>query len=323
MKTLAKLLFLTSVFLFISQVSFSQSFLDRVKQKTKEKIEQRIDEKVDKEIDKGLDKVENSIDSIAGTGESSDDASTSAKQNRMSKMLQGMGMSGDPVPVEDSYKFTQLVQMQIEMYDNEEKKSNNGEFITHLNPNSNSLAYEVVSNDIGDNEQGIFIIDTKNKAIILLNDKDGEKTGMVYGMGSFMESIPSYEDAKDVDPDLDDDAQLLNANVTKTGKTKNIAGYKCQQYVYNTDETESEFWITDELKTSSNDFFSTLFKTSAFTNGMGYGYVMESVNKDITTGNKSSMKVTKVDNHSNKNFNLSSFQITNLGSFQMPSDKED
>ena len=77
-------------------------------------------------------------------------------------------MSGEPVPVEDSYSFTELVQMHIESFDNSESKTSGGEFITHLNPEAQSMAYEVLSSDIGDKEQGLFIIDSKNKAIILL-----------------------------------------------------------------------------------------------------------------------------------------------------------
>ena len=213
--------------------------------------------------------------------------------------------------------------MNLEMYDNSEQKTSHGEFITHLNPNSQSLAYEVVSNDIGDTEQGLFIIDSENKAIILLNDKDGEKTGIVYGMGTFFEDLGELEETEETSDEEIPYNVFTSPYVTKTGKTKNIAGYKCEQYFYNTDETESEFWITDALKTSSRDFFRSLFKTSAYTNGMGRGYVMESHTKDRVSGDKSIMKVTKVDKNSAKNFDLSAYQITNLGTFNMPSGTEE
>lgn len=324
MKPLSKSIFLVTISLFGVQIACGQSFLDRVKQKTKEKMEQRLDEKLDKELDKGLDKIENSIDSMANGNVEDETVQTRDQimQNRMDKMMKGLGMSGEPVPVENSYSFNQLIQMQIEMYDNSEKKTSHGEFITHLNPSTANLAYEVVSTDFGDSEQGFFIIDTKNKAIVLLNDKEGKKTGIVYGMGTFMDDMKNYESEDTEDAEVPD-VGLLNPNLSKTGKTKTIAGFKCQQYLYNDDDTESEFWITDELETDTRDFFSTLFKTSVYTNGMGYGYVMESASKDKTTGNRSSMKVTKVDRHSNASFNLSSYEITNLGTFKMPSGVEE
>jgi len=325
MKSHVKILLLASIALFISETAFSQSFLDRVKQKAKDKIENRLDEKVDNEIDKGLDKVENSIDSLGNTKSGADEeiSREAAMQNRMNSMLKGMGMSGDPVPIENNYSFNKLVQMHIEMYDSEENKTSNGDFITHLSRDNGSMAYEVISKDYGDNDQGLFIIDSKNKAMILLNNKGDEKTGVVYGLGTFFEDIENIESDDQHSGEDIYDVEFQHPDIKKTGKTKSIAGYKCQQYLYNTDDVDSEFWITDELKTSDRDFFSTLFKTSAMTYGMGYGYVMESTSKDKATGNTSKMQVTKVDNNASSTFNLSNYQITNLGTFQMPSQTED
>ncbi|HPF51919.1 MAG TPA: DUF4412 domain-containing protein [Draconibacterium sp.] len=324
MNSQIKIILLAIIAMLISEVAFSQSFLDRVKQKAKDKIEKRLDDKVDQEIDKSLDKVENSIDSLGNTGSDTDAGISreAAMQNRMNSMLKGMGMSGEPVPIENSYSFSKLVQMHIEMYDSEENKTSNGEFITRLNPDKGSLAYEVVSDDRGGNDQGLFIIDTKNKAMILLSDKDGEKTGVVYGLGTFFEDVKNTDDGDYQTDETIEDVEFLHPDIKKTGKTKNIAGYKCEQYLYNTDDVDSEFWITDELKTSDRDFFSTLFKTSVMTYGMGYGYVMESTSKDKATGSTSKMQVTKVDNNASSTFNLSNYQITNLGTFQMPAGNE-
>ena len=321
MKPIIKLSLILSLIMLSVNISNAQSFLDRVKKKAKEKIEERVDEKVDEEIDKGFDKLENSIDSMTNNeteNSESTDIGQSAMQGRMSSLMGNMGMSGEPVPVEDKYIFKQLVQMHIEMYDSEENQTSNGEFITHLNPETGNLAYEIVSDDFGDNDQGLFIIDTKNKAMIMLNNKDGEKTGIVYGMGTFFEDIQDVEMDDEYEDEDMPNMEYLHPEIKKTGKTKNISGYKCEQFVYDTEEVESEFWITDELKTSDRDFFSTLFKTSAVTHGMGYGYVMESITKDKETGSVNKMQVTRVDKSAKSSFELSAFEITNLGTFSMP-----
>ncbi len=325
MKSILKVTLVTFLAFFIVQTANGQRFIEKLKRKAQEKIEQRVDEKVDKELDKNLDKLENSLDSL-GNDQSGDEEGgwgEAAMQNRMNAMMKGFGMSGEPVPVENSYTFNQLVQMHIETYDNETKETHNGEFITYLNASTGNLAYKVVSDDMDDNNQGLFIIDSKNKAIIMLNDKEGEKTGLVYGFGSFFEDMDDYEtDEMETDEELPD-MTVFNPDVKKTGKTKKIAGYECEEYTYNTEEEESEFWISKELKTSERDFFGTLFKTSALTNGMGYGYVMESNSKDKLTGDIDKMQVTRVDNNTHSTFGLSSYQITNLGTFQMPAEQEE
>lgn len=324
MKTTAKFAFLFSLLVLLTQLAYGQNFLDRMKEKANKKIEKRLEEKMDKELDKQLDKVENSIDSLsegndASGGEMSDE---DRLQARMQSMMKGLGMSGEPVPVETHYRFTQQITMLVESFDKSQEKSSSGEFITHLNPGAQNMAYEVVSGDIGSSEQGIFIIDSKNKAIILLNDNEEEKSGIVYGMGTFFEDIGEMEFENVEDEEMPDNI-FSHPNVNKTGKTKSIAGYKCEQYTYTDDETESEFWITKELNTSSADFFGSLFKTSLYTNGMGWGYVMESISKDKRTGDENSMRVTKVDRNSRRSFDLTSYQITNLGSFSMPAQPEE
>lgn len=325
MKSHIRILILVGASLFISNSAFSQSLLNRIKQKTKDKLEKRLEDKVDEGIDKSLDNLENSVDSMVSSEDSGTDPRVSQEeknQQRMNRMMKGLGLSGEPVPHEDSYTFDEAVEMHIESYDSNEKQTTNGNFITYLNPSSGDLAYKMISGNVGENEQGMFIIDTKNKAVILLNDKDGEKTGLIYGMGTF------FEDMKDsINENMENEEMpenmLDSPYVTKTGKTKNIAGYKCEQYLYNTEGEESEIWITDELKTSSKDFFSTIFKASVYMNGMGYGYVMESSYKDKTNGDTSFMQVTRVDKNSKETFDLSSYQITNLGSFQMPAGEDE
>jgi hypothetical protein len=108
----------------------------------------------------------------------------------------------------------------------------------------------------------------------------------------------------------------------KTGRTKNIAGYKCEEYTFNDEETESEVWITTDLKMNTQDFFSTLFKTSLYSQGIPWGYMMEATTRQKNSGEKSFMQVTRVDQNSNTRFVLADYKVTNLGSFQVPVSEE-
>ena len=277
---------------------------------------------MDEKIDESLDKIEDSLEKDE-EGESSDNSSSN-REDRMMGILKGMGISGEPVPVANNYKFDYKIQMHIESYDKKGKQESTGEFITHLNPENKSMAYEFVSGDMAKDGQGKFIIDAENGAMIMLNDDDkGEKTGIVYGIGSFMQSIGETY----IDEELEDSPEtyLANPNVKKTGKTKNIAGYKCEEYVYTDEEerTESHIWITKDLKMNTQDFFSTLFKTSLYSHGMGWGYMMEATTESLDSDEKTMMQVTDVDNNSNVTFSLNDYQVTNLGSFTMPVTEEE
>ena len=145
-------------------------------------------------------------------------------------------MSGEPVPVADSYSFNQLIEMRVESFNKSGKKKSEGDFITHLSSDSKSLAYQVVSGDMGQAGQGMFIIDSENGAAIILNDEKGEKTGIVYGMGALFSSLGQTINEEEI-PETQEE-YLANPNVKKTGRTKTIAGYKCEEYKYE-DENSS------------------------------------------------------------------------------------
>jgi len=320
MKSLTRII-LAFLFSFgIIQVASAQKFLDKLKDKAQKKLEQRVEDKVDKKMDESLDKVEESISSDE-KGENNGSSSIEKKQQAyMQNLLKGAGLSGTPVPYNTSYSFPYLIQMHIETYNKEEDKLSKGEFLTLLDPKTKNISYEAISGDVTENNTGQFIIDSENGAMIILNIE--EKTGIVYGISSFFESIGESYEENETDTESTED-YVLNSNIKKTGKTKTIAGYKCDQYVYNDEEADAEVWITDEVKVSTQDFFSTLFKTSLYANGlMADGYVMESKSTDKETGDTSFMTVTKVETNSNKKIAFTDYQITNLGSFTIPQ-KED
>ena len=323
MKTFLRITLLTVFALALIQPANGQRILKKLREKVEERVEKKVEEKaeekVDEAIDKQLDKLEEALEENADSSRPSTDEE---RRQRMQNIMKGIGMSGEPVPVADNYKFDHMIQMHVESYGTDGNKESEGEFITHLSPDSKSMAYQMISGDIGDPGQGMFIMDAENGATIILSEEDGEKTGIVYGLGTFFQTMGEDLEAE-ADLDETPESYLANPNVKKTGRTKNIAGYKCEEYKYSDETSESNIWITKDLKMSTRDFFSTLFKTSLYSHGIPWGYMMEVTTNDKETGEKSFMQVTKVDDNTNKMFSLSDYEITNLGSFSIPMEEKE
>ncbi len=303
--------------LFIMQPVQSQKLLKKITKKVNQKAEERLEKKLDKEIDKGLDKLEDELDK--NSAEESTEESVSSDNLRLQRMMNKIGISTTPVPINENYSFDHLIQMHIEEYDKKGNKTSEGEFITHLDSDSKCMAYQAIDGDMASKNQGLFILDIENEATIILSEENGEKKGIVYGIKGFMETMGESYEVEELEDTPE--AYLANPNVKKTGRTKNIAGYKCEEFVYSDENSESNIWITQDLKMKTNDFFSTVFKTSVYSHGIPWGYMMETTTLEKSNGEKSTMQVTKVDTNSNTKFSIGDYQITNLGSFQPPAEE--
>lgn len=99
--------------------------------------------------------------------------------------------------------------------------------------------------------QGISsIIDSKNGVMILLNNK--EKTATVMST-KMMEAVMSQQQMNQGDQP--------QAKVTKTGRTKTILGYKCEEYLIESDK-KTEVWIAKDAGIDVSKTFANMNKTS-------------------------------------------------------------
>jgi len=325
MKNLIRMGLIVSFSFFIAQSIAAQGLLKGIKNKAQDKIEQRIEQRandeVDKQIDKQLDKAEEALFPEDKNNDSS--MVSNRKKNddeRLMSMMKRMGVGGEPVPIADSYNFNNLVEMHIESFDGSGKKISEGEFITHLSSNSKSMAYEFVSGDMAEPGMGMIIVDAENNATIILSEEKGQKTALVTGLGTVFESL-AEEDLEELDYTETPETYLANPNVEKTGRSKTIAGFKCDEYKYTDESNVSNIWITQDIKMNTRDFFSTLFKTSLYTHGMAWGYMMEATTVNKENGEKSYMTVTRVDKNANRKVVMGEYQVTNLGSFAPTEEK--
>ena len=169
MKTLLRLGFLVFVAIAITQPVHGHRFLKKLKEKVEERIEESVEKKEEEKVNEAIDEQINKVEeSRTGTSEEDSDNSSVQREERMQNMLKGFGISGDPVPYEDNYRFDHLIQMHVESFDKNGKKEGDGEFITHFNMDAKSMAYEMISGNMSRQGEGTIIIDTENGALIML-----------------------------------------------------------------------------------------------------------------------------------------------------------
>ena len=276
MKRILVLLSIAAI-LFSFQDVQSQSLRDRVKKAVfKEPVEVKSEED-------------------SATDMETDDPIESSSTNFTNRvMMNAMGLSGN-VEHETEYSFDAHIQMEISEYKKNGKLDKQMLYDSYVHKEDADYAMEFSD----DESKSIMIFDTKNSAMLILTNSDGEKTGFATTIDpeTMAEEAEAYEEE---DSGVDSDP----FNYKKTGKTKNILGYSCDEYLMEDEATEVRMWVSEKLGKemrkewlNNKQTFGAMFSSAYALNGM----VMEYDFLDKEDGDKMVMQVTKIDlNHTHK-----------------------
>ncbi len=316
--------------LFISVDVWGQGLLERAAkratQRLESKTEERLNQKVDRSIDKSLDEVESSLknedsstrpSSRSNTDERNSDAQVQGIESLMSKF----GLGGEPIKHEDVYTFQSVLRINIQNYKGSGELATDGEFVTYLPNHNNYMAYEFVSGDLqsqgAGQGKGTIIIDTKNQSSVILTSDDDNKSGLVYNLNSWNNLTNIEEEYSYAGDDKEGYSEYSGNGFKKTGRTKKILGYNCEEWKFTENEGESKMWITKGLKADSRHFLSSVFNSVPTAYGYPEGFVMESEFVDFDSGEKNIMQVTEINNNAKVIFDLAQYEIINFGSIDM------
>jgi hypothetical protein len=141
----------------------------------------------------------------------------------------------------EEYSFTSRLFMQTETYDKNEVVKM--DMYMYFSANSPTMGMETKSiTDEGGNSvpfTSVMVMDGENKCLIALTDMNGTKMGVISSINdSLAQNQNNGKQAKNNMP----------ANFKKTGNTKVIAGYKCDEYTYTdaNDKSSGKVWFTKE-----------------------------------------------------------------------------
>ena len=274
MKQILLILTLTAM-IFSFQDARAQSLRDRVKNKIfKEPVE-----------------VKAKNDSMTVV-EIEDPTESSSARFSNEAMMGALGLT-DNVPHEEVYNFDAYIQMEISTY---KKNGNLDEQMLYDNyVHKEAADYAMVFKDKDNNSTIVF--DTKNNAMLILSESDGEKTGFATSVDPEAMADLAEEYAEEEEVDMDSYKPM------KTGKTKDILGYKCEEYLVEDEDAEIHMWVSEELGKeiqkewmANQQTFGAMFVHAYAMNGMVLEYDL--IEKD---GGKTIMEVKKIDmNHSHE-----------------------
>jgi len=217
--------------------------------------------------------------------------------------LDALGMTGN-VDYESTYNFDAYIQMEMTEYKKNGDVDEQMLYDSYVHKNNADYAMEFNNDDA----RSTIIFDSKNKAMLILTDSDGEKTG-------FATSIDPEAIAQDIIAE-EEDQNAEPINFSKTGKTKTILGYSCDEYLVEEDSGEAHIWLSEKLGKevrkewmTNKQTFGAVFAQAYALNGMVLEYDLFDKNgrKDMM------MQVTKIDLNHNFKVDTDGYTVMSMG----------
>jgi hypothetical protein len=208
-------------------------------------IRRAINKQIDHKIDSSLEK--NAQDQKDKNAQQENQGDESEARENPPPRNKNIGLFGGKIDIihKDDYDFTGRIYMQMETYD--KKDVVKSDFYTYFNEKNMDTGVDLSTADPNDNSKMIttsFIIDHDNRAFMSLFGGD-TKIGTI-------SALPS-------DSALAAQVKTTGENkkqpvVTKTGRSRAIAGYPCDEYkVVDPDVSGYAFvWMTKEFKVKSD-----------------------------------------------------------------------
>lgn len=308
-----RIFIITLTLIMLSVTSLEAQILDRTENRAKQKANNRVDQKIDKGIDKGLDAIEGlfgkknkKADRDEGDAESTVNNDDQTPPARTNPGIFGL-MSGS-VDVKDSYTFDSNVLLDIKTYDKKGKEESSNKMTMYFSKDEPHFGMEM-------HEQGtdaFILYDIEKYQMVTLMNQDGQNIGMAMQLNpeNFQDA-----DSKDVKTDV---------RFEKTGNTKTISGYHCEEYkVIDPEEknTDTYMWTTDETDANWIEMMADMMATNkkmsqelVLPDAYPDGAIIQVINQDKNNGEKMVTTVEEINPNATKTISTKEYQMMALPS---------
>jgi hypothetical protein len=203
-------------------------------------VDNKIDTAVNKEVIKERDK---QVEAAKNQAEQDGTDQNAGQEKKGGKGFNLGGLMGGKVTSKynESYSFNSRMFMQMEMYDKKDvTKMDYYIYFSETTPTAGFESKMLAKSDDGEQVTvtSSYVFDGENKSFIIMTDMGNMKMGII-------SEVPD-ETATQGQPA----EKVQKGTVTKTGNTRVIAGYKCDEYQYKDNESKNygKLWVTKDLK---------------------------------------------------------------------------
>ncbi|MCK4922388.1 MAG: DUF4412 domain-containing protein [Bacteroidales bacterium] len=298
----------------------------RAGQKSDEKVTEEVNEEVDTGVEKVFNKFfgedetetlesakssETDVESDTSDGENNSfqpaSSESSSSDVRANAMMKAMGINTTSVDVKENYNYSGNILMTVQSWDDEGKPEDEIQYKTFMTKDNSGFAMEF--GDEGE-EESTMIFDYKDEKMIILSDDGDTKSGMVTAYSGLAEQMSDAEEDSEYNDNTD--YSSYRQNLKKTGKSKKIAGYKCDEYIYDDEESHIVMWMTDQLPA---DLMANMFNANVMAgSSMGFygGFTMEMDQQSKNSKDRTYMLVNEVNENQSTSISTKGYELMSI-----------
>lgn len=234
--------FLSAIIFLLTSATVNAQFINRIKNAAERGVSRAIEKKVESEMEKmARRKLDKMFKDVYGT-----DNPDSLPGVDIEKMMSSIY---NDIEVDESYGFEGFAILEITGSD-EKGKPNEPIHLTSLyskDPKITAMKFT----DPEKKEDGTYVLiyDFNRNVGITLLENEGEKMRMTFEYDYAAMSLPDsiYEASSD---------QAEQVSFKKTGNSKTISGHDCEEYLIETEENITHYWVTKTSITGQTPFWS-------------------------------------------------------------------
>ena len=298
---LFKVLSISLLICLLSINSLEAQLLKKLKKRVQEATEDVIAEKAAQKAEQEAGKALDSLLEIDPDYEA----------NYQQQLNQMMGSGSENIPIEESYAFQTSVTYELTMTDKNEPSVVNHEM--WFPKKEGYMATKVKNTSKADSKDMpssiLSILDDKNQAMIIIMEE--QKIAQLLSMAKIKEISVEENKTESADTEFN--------SIQKTGKTKKILGYDCEEFSSQNETNKYSFWITKDLELFQKNMFFNISKSlggNTFDNvpKNAQGFMMEMHFENTSNMEKGSMTVIDIES-SEKIIIMNNYQLMSLGQF--------
>jgi len=274
-------------------------------------LRRAIDRKLEHKVDSAVDKSDR--DEAKAKQQTDKNAATEKTGTKET----GRGLFGGKIDIkyEDEYKFTGRIYMQMETYDKNDVMK--ADYNTYFNGSTTSAAIEVLPVDVKNDNKAVptvFLYDNDNRCFMMLMENKDSKTGIISTLpsDSAMTAQAKKMKGNKQEPKSNEQPAQSQATITKTGNSRVIAGYKCDEYKIVDAEKDgySNVWMTKDVKIKADKKYWGKSGIPSYYGYPGFEGAMMLAMEGFDKNNKPTMKMETKEINDNFSHAISTKGIT-------------